>query len=1084
MKRYIHALLITPVILLTLFFILGETSWRTTLTETISSIPVVTQRAAVSDFNSSLVAYYTFDDTTNDSAGSNNGTASGGPTYVAGKIGRALSFDGVDDYVNMGSGSGLTGVELQGNGGMSISFWLNTSTLANRVLLTKGTGSGSPLSISINSAGRLSFFRKYDGATHLNVRFNNQVVADNVWRHFVFTWNGDPDVGSVKLYKDGVLQIGGGDSGSGTKVADSTSWPLYAGYPALNAGFAGSLDDLRIYNRTLSPLEISELYAYNGNGDGAVTQQSSPVPGVCGSLVNTCSTGTFADTVDSSSNYLWSCGGSGGGATADCSLAIPTQTPVTYTLTVSKNGTGSGTVSGGSISCGNTCSQGNSTAGTSITLLATPTGSDTFTGWSGGGCSGAGTCTVNISSNTTITATFVAPTTPTLSGDCAPTNVRCVGPGQEYATVQACAAVAQPGDTCLVYPGVYSERVNVNRDGVSGSPITFAAKGVVTVCGFDFTNSDYVRVIGFVLDTNAGSCTISYANVNISGTNNYLEFWDNVFRDALYNGIRLGVNDFINNSVVVGNTFSNFGVGNGSGVAVGIQGNNNLISYNELYNIHPDGFVMFGSNNRWTNNYTHDFSEVSGGHSDLFQTGSRPAGWNYTLIEANFQVGMGNSGDEHVAQISNGQAAGYCSSSPCGAMTENIFRNNVWNNISSGTVGINQSFDGPITYTRYYNNTTADAAVKYPTIRYGIAWYGPGTSNSFIHNNIEYESWGSAAVSNLEGYYVTGGLTADYNLAYDPDGNVTFTAPWTSQLHARSNVNPQFVSFSSKDFHLSANSPAIDSAGNLTTVTQSGSNVSTISVSDAGFFRGDNPALNQYGGNLVVGDLITIGNGATADTRHISTINGNNITLTSPVSVVQGEPVYWGESSAPDIGAFPYKSSGYGISGYLNMHDGGRVPRTVNTVAMTVNDSSLVRFVEFYIDDVLVWVDASAPYTYSWNTGGDTVGTTHTIRAVARPRYAGAVLKYEDRASVVIDDSGTSPTVPSVNDPAPDVSVPVVPLPTTPTTGDFNHDGLINSVDFSLLVSSWNKSSTTYDLNGDGLVNTLDYAIMAQHWSR
>jgi hypothetical protein len=192
----------------------------------------------------------------------------------------------VDDYVNMGSGSGLTGVELQGNGGMSISFWLNTSTLANRVLLTKGTGSGSPLSISINSAGRLSFFRKYDGATHLNVRFNNQVVADNVWRHFVFTWNGDPDVGSVKLYKDGVLQIGGGDSGSGTKVADSTSWPLYAGYPALNAGFAGSLDDLRIYNRTLSPLEISELYAYNGNGDGAVTQQSSPVPGVCGSLVN------------------------------------------------------------------------------------------------------------------------------------------------------------------------------------------------------------------------------------------------------------------------------------------------------------------------------------------------------------------------------------------------------------------------------------------------------------------------------------------------------------------------------------------------------------------------------------------------------------------------------------------------------------------------------------------------------------------------------------------------------------------------------------------------------------------------------
>jgi hypothetical protein len=50
--------------------------------------------------------------------------------------------------------------------------------------------------------------------------------------------------------------------------------------------------------------------------------------------------------------------------------------------------------------------------------------------------------------------------------------------------------------------------------------------------------------------------------------------------------------------------------------------------------------------------------------------------------------------------------------------------------------------------------------------------------------------------------------------------------------------------------------------------------------------------------------------------------------------------------------------------------------------------------------------------------------------------------------------------------------------------GDFNHDGLVNTLDFSLLVSSWNQPSTTYDLNGDGLVNTLDYAIMARNWSR
>jgi hypothetical protein len=124
MKRHIHALLITPVILLTLFFILGETSWRTTLTETISSIPVVTQRAAVSDFNSSLVAYYTFDDTTNDSAGSNNGTVSGGPTYTTGKVNRALVLDGVDDVVS--TPAGISGSDF------SYSFWMKNTGLTSR----------------------------------------------------------------------------------------------------------------------------------------------------------------------------------------------------------------------------------------------------------------------------------------------------------------------------------------------------------------------------------------------------------------------------------------------------------------------------------------------------------------------------------------------------------------------------------------------------------------------------------------------------------------------------------------------------------------------------------------------------------------------------------------------------------------------------------------------------------------------------------------------------------------------------------------------------------------------------------------
>jgi hypothetical protein len=49
----------------------------------------------------------------------------------------------------------------------------------------------------------------------------------------------------------------------------------------------------------------------------------APVPGSCSATQNTCITGAFFDTVDSSTQYLWNCAGSNGGSTASCSLAKP-----------------------------------------------------------------------------------------------------------------------------------------------------------------------------------------------------------------------------------------------------------------------------------------------------------------------------------------------------------------------------------------------------------------------------------------------------------------------------------------------------------------------------------------------------------------------------------------------------------------------------------------------------------------------------------------------------------------------------------------------------------------------------------------
>lgn len=85
--------------------------------------------------------------------------------------------------------------------------------------------------------------------------------------------------------------------------------------------------------------------------------------------------------------------------------------PTQRTLTAAKSGTGQGTVTSApaGISCGTTCSHVYDD-GTQVVLTATPTAGSTFTGWSGAGCSGTGTCQVTLSSDETATATFTANT--------------------------------------------------------------------------------------------------------------------------------------------------------------------------------------------------------------------------------------------------------------------------------------------------------------------------------------------------------------------------------------------------------------------------------------------------------------------------------------------------------------------------------------------------------------------------------------------------------------------------------------------------------------------------------------------------
>ena len=83
-------------------------------------------------------------------------------------------------------------------------------------------------------------------------------------------------------------------------------------------------------------------------------------------------------------------------------------------LSVIKTGNGSGTVTSdpAGIDCGATCTY-SFEYNKVVTLTAAPSSGSTFTGWSGSGCSGTGTCTVTMNADKSVTANFISTLTST-----------------------------------------------------------------------------------------------------------------------------------------------------------------------------------------------------------------------------------------------------------------------------------------------------------------------------------------------------------------------------------------------------------------------------------------------------------------------------------------------------------------------------------------------------------------------------------------------------------------------------------------------------------------------------------------------
>ncbi len=155
-----------------------------------------------------------------------------------------------------------------------------------------------------------------------------------------------------------------------------------------------------------------------GAGSGAISSAPSGIS--CGSTCQaTFASGTSVTLTATASAGSVFAGWSGGvcSGTGSCVVSMSAARSVTatfnalpsYTLGISRAGTGAGTVtsSPSGINCGSTCSASFS-SGTSVTLSASAATGSAFAGWSGGVCSGTGSCVVSMTAARTVTATFNA----------------------------------------------------------------------------------------------------------------------------------------------------------------------------------------------------------------------------------------------------------------------------------------------------------------------------------------------------------------------------------------------------------------------------------------------------------------------------------------------------------------------------------------------------------------------------------------------------------------------------------------------------------------------------------------------------
>jgi len=203
-----------------------------------------------------LLAYYTADNTPNDSLGNYNLTAVNGANYGTGIINQGFNFDGVNDYYNGGNV-----LDFDGNTPFSFNLWVNPTSISNDMLFWKMnpllTTSGY---ICYIYTGNLLEFALQNSSSNRIYAKTSTAISGSVFSMITITYDGSKDVSGVKIYINGVSDtLTTIDNTLTGSTSNTENLSFGRGESSVNY-FGGIMDEVGIWNKELTASEVTELY--------------------------------------------------------------------------------------------------------------------------------------------------------------------------------------------------------------------------------------------------------------------------------------------------------------------------------------------------------------------------------------------------------------------------------------------------------------------------------------------------------------------------------------------------------------------------------------------------------------------------------------------------------------------------------------------------------------------------------------------------------------------------------------------------------------------------------------------------------